>query len=660
MNILVINLGSSTLKFGMYSDTKYEAKGKLTCDLKRTLIIESTVADTMAQIPHTLSQLTRDTNNDAINDNKQSSSELITAVAHRVVHGGTELTEPCLITPAVLAQIEKNIPLAPLHNPVNLEGIRLAMALWPDIPHVAVFDTAFHQSLPAYAYTYAVPKAWRAWGVRRYGFHGTSHQYVMEQVAKTLASAPESLRIISCHLGNGASVCAIDRGRSVDTSMGMSALEGLVMGTRSGDIDPGVYAYLIREKGLCAEEIDHALYTESGLRALSDLDHNLHNIESAAARGNQSAQLALQVFAYRVRKYIGAYAAVMNGCDVLAFTGGIGENSAAMRHRICEGLSFLGLQLDFDKNQTLTLATQPIAANAPGPIAAIHSDTSRIKVMVLETQEAWMIAKITCDLLTQRSAIQDKAPAHASEIVTKKGPTTLATHLTTTETSQSPHSDKPPKTQAKAPCRIPIAVSAHHAHLTQETVEILFGKNYQLTPLKALSQPGYWAATETITVIGPRGKIDHVRILGPCRPKNQIELSQTDTFHIGVDAPLRLSGDLAQTPRVKLQGSIGTLESDGVIVAQRHIHMCPETATSLGIKDKERVSVLLDHSARDLIFNNVIVRVQADAITEMHIDTDEANAADITHAPEEVRTPSGRWARLISLDTRSIESAIHK
>ncbi|MFB9570686.1 acetate/propionate family kinase, partial [Saccharopolyspora hordei] len=248
------------------------------------------------------------------------------AIAHRVAHGGAEFTAPALLDSATLARIEALTPLAPLHNPANLDGVAAARATWPDLPQWAVFDTSFHLTNPAPATTYAVPETWRATGLRRFGFHGTSHKYVAQRAAEALGQPLRDLRIISLHLGNGASACAIARGESIDSSMGMTPLEGLIMGTRSGDVDPGLFGYLAREMGLGVAEIEDALYAESGLKGLTG-SSDMRDVEDRAAAGDAQAQLAINIYAYRARKYIGAYAAAMGGLDALVFTGGIGENS---------------------------------------------------------------------------------------------------------------------------------------------------------------------------------------------------------------------------------------------------------------------------------------------------------------------------------------------
>ena len=317
----------------------------------------------------------------------------IDAIGHRVVHGGEAFREPTLIDDGVLATLESLSVLAPLHNPPALAGIRAARTHWPDAPQVAVFDTAFHSTMPDRATTYAVPEEWRRSGVRRFGFHGTSHKYVMERVAQALGASPRDLRIISCHLGNGASVCAIDRGSSIDTSMGMTPLEGLVMGTRSGDVDPGLFGHLHRVLRLSPEQAESALYHRSGLAALSGQGNDLRAVEAAAGQGNSRAQLAIDVYAYRVRKYVGAYAAAMGGLDVLAFTGGIGENSMTMRKRICEGLEFLGLHLDEEANGSVHLEGYEAVP--------IHDGQLPVRVFVTQAREQWMIAQEVHRLLSR-------------------------------------------------------------------------------------------------------------------------------------------------------------------------------------------------------------------------------------------------------------------
>lgn len=376
MRVLIINAGSSSVKFGVFDGGEHTYKHSLD-GLEK-------IEDALARIPGIL---------------KESGYENFDAIGHRIAHGGAAFLDACIINSEVVSAIENCVPLAPLHNPPNLAGIRITQQIWPDVPQVAVFDTAFHQTMPQKAVTYAVPQEWRDLGLRRYGFHGTSHKYVMQRVAEELGEAPEDLRVISCHLGNGASICAIDRGVSVDTSMGMTALEGLVMGTRSGDVDPGLFAFLYRTQGLLPDQIEKNLYSDSGLKALAGTN-DMRVLEGQAAEGNEKAQLALDVYAYRARKYIGAYAAAMGGADVLAFTGGIGEHSAVMRQRICEGLEFMGLHFDEEKNAAIKLKD----FEAP----QIQTEKSQVKVIVTQTREQWMIAKESENILRKTPTTNQK------------------------------------------------------------------------------------------------------------------------------------------------------------------------------------------------------------------------------------------------------------
>ena len=369
MRILVINAGSSSVKFSVFDmDLNTEC---FSSQIERATSIEAA----LAEIPALL---------------EKAGQHQVQAVGHRVGHGGEKFKEACLIDAAVIADIEDCVPLAPMHNPPALAAIAMARKEW-NVPQVAVFDTAFHQTMPARATTYAVPEIWRNAGVRRYGFHGTSHCYIMQRVAEELKTPATQLRIISCHLGNGASACAIDRGQSIDTSMGMTPLEGLVMGTRCGDIDPGMFSYLHRTLKLSFSDIENALNHDSGLAALSGFGNDVRDIEKQATLGNAKAQLALEIYAYRVKKYIGSYAAAMGGVDVVSLTAGIGEHSALMRSRICAGLEFLGLYFDEARNAAIKLS----GFEAPH----LHAPHSKVKVLVTQTREQWMIARDTHRLL---------------------------------------------------------------------------------------------------------------------------------------------------------------------------------------------------------------------------------------------------------------------
>lgn len=522
----------------------------------------------------------------------------IAGVGHRVVHGGERFTAPALLDDRAVGDLAALEPLAPLHVPANVAGIRAARKLLPNVPHVAVFDTAFHATLPRRAKTYAIETAVaEEHGIRRYGFHGTSHEYVAKAAAGALGEALVDLRIVTCHLGNGCSVAAVEGGHSVETSMGMTPLEGLVMGTRSGDVDPGALLQLLRS-GMSVDDLDALLNERSGLAGLSGVGNDLRDIEERAGQGNERCRLAIQVFAHRVRKYVGAYCAVMGGADAIVFTGGIGENSALIRHRVAQRLDFLGARLDEDANRTVKLDRER-------PVATISRANSRVKLLVIATDEERAIAQ------------------HAARVI--EG------------------SDRPKERRS-----IPIAVSARHIHLTEEAVEVLFGPGHRLTPRKDLSQPGQFACEETLDVVGPKRTIQGVRVLGPTRPKNQIEISRTDEFYLGLDAPVRQSGHVENTPGVKLVGPAGELQvTEGVICAWRHIHMTPDDAAHFGVEDKDVVEVRIDGGPRDLTFGDVLVRVSDKYALEMHVDTDEANAAEINTGATGLLEPAAGEATIV-------------
>ena len=312
------------------------------------------------------------------------SREALAAVGHRVVHGGERFHAPTLLDPAACRALRELSPLAPLHNPANLVGIEICLAAFPQVPQVAVFDTAFHQTLPPRAFRYAVPEDWyRRYGVRRYGFHGVSHRYVAERAAAELGRPLESLNLITLHLGNGASAAAIEAGRCIDTSMGLTPLEGLVMGSRSGDLDPAVPLYLERVADLAPEEVDRALNQDSGLRGLCG-SNDVREILGREAAGDESARLALEIYAYRLRKYLGAYAAVLDRLDAVVFTGGVGENAPRIRELACAGLERLGIALDAERNR-----------NASGETCEIGRSGLAARVLVVRTDEELQIARET-------------------------------------------------------------------------------------------------------------------------------------------------------------------------------------------------------------------------------------------------------------------------
>ena len=580
MHILVVNCGSSSLKAAIVHSVTGQSIANVTIER-----IGDVVPDHGTALGQALDSLLTD-------------GIELRGVGHRVVHGGESFSRPTRIDDEVVAEIERLSVLAPLHNPANVQGIRAARAALPNLGHVAVFDTAFHSTLPNRAKHYAIPgELAEKHGIRRYGFHGTSHAYVAARAAEFLESDLGDLRIITCHLGNGASVTAVEYGRSVETSMGLTPLEGLVMGTRSGDLDPGALIHLAREEGLDLDGIDALLNRESGLKGLSGVSNDMRDIEERAAEGDPRCRRALNVFAHRLRKYIGAYAAVMGGVDAIVFTAGIGENSALLRHRAAQRLDFLGARLDPDANRDAKV-------NAASPVAEISTRRSRCSLLVVATNEAHAIAQGAAHALSERDKVDNQRV-------------------------------------------IPLAISARHLHLTQEAVEVLFGAGHQLTNHKDISQPGQFACEEKVHLIGPKRRIDNVRVLGPTRSACQVEISRTDEFHLGMDAPIRNSGDVKNTPGITLEGPAGRLTlTEGVIQARRHIHMHPDDAAYFGVSDKDVVEVEVDGDGRDLIFGDVLVRVKSSYVLEMHLDTDEANAANVMVGHEGLLVPTGRDVRL--------------
>ncbi|MBW2439575.1 MAG: acetate kinase [Deltaproteobacteria bacterium] len=391
MKVLVINSGSSSIKYQLFdmSDKTVLAKGLLEqigeAESRLTHRSLTRVGDSVEvtrKQPVTNHQVGFQLIGDVLNQSGAvgDSSELF-GIGHRVVHGGEAFQTPALIDEKVVTAIRALIPLAPLHNPANLAGIEVALKFAPRVPQVAVFDTAFHQSVPPQAFRYALPNdLYHDHNVRRYGFHGTSHFYVAKQAAGYLKRALASLNLITLHLGNGASVTAIANGKSVDTSMGMTPLEGLIMGTRSGDIDPAIIFYLGRQTGLAPDEIESLLNKNSGLKGICGLN-DMRAIAQSAAEGDASARLAIEMYCYRIKKYIGAYHAVLGDVDALVFTGGIGENAANIRLRSCEGLSCFGIEVDAKRNQLKSKTS-----------GAIQSDRSRVKILVVPTDEELEIA----------------------------------------------------------------------------------------------------------------------------------------------------------------------------------------------------------------------------------------------------------------------------
>jgi acetate kinase len=398
MKILVLNCGSSSIKYQLIElseETDLKAKGLLDrIGLPTSELIHQVTGKerhkVVQEVPdHQVGiNLILKTLKDPVYGVIQDENEIV-AVGHRVAHGGENFKTSALITDDVKKDIERCIELAPLHNPANLKGILSIEAILPDVPQVAVFDTSFHQSMPAFSYLYAIPyEFYEKYKIRRYGFHGTSHKYVAQKACRFLGKDINNLRIITCHLGNGSSVAAIQNGKSLDTSMGFTPLEGLMMGTRSGDVDLGVLLFLAEKENLSIADTNAMFNKRSGVCGISGISFDMRDVEQAAGNGNIRAQLSLDMYAYRVKKYIGAYAAAMSGVDLIIFAGGIGENDVDTRSRILEGLGFLGV--DFDKERNNVRSKEAILTR-PG---------SRVVSMVMPTNEELVIAIDTYNIVT--------------------------------------------------------------------------------------------------------------------------------------------------------------------------------------------------------------------------------------------------------------------
>ena len=396
MKVLVINAGSSSLKYQLMDPETREVLAKGLCerigiDGRLTHKIPARDAKHEFEIPMPTHAEAIQAVLDALLSPEygviKSASE-IDAVGHRVVHGGEKFAASALITGEVMAAIEECIPLAPLHNPANITGIKACQAVMPGVPMVAVFDTAFHQTMPAKSYIYALPyEYYEKDKVRRYGFHGTSHKYVSGRAAAMLGKPIEQLKIITCHLGNGSSVTAVDGGKSVDTSMGFTPLAGLPMGTRSGDLDAGILEYLMNRYGYDIKEMLNILNKKSGVLGISGVSSDFRDLSDAAEQGNQRAELAVDAFNYGVKKLIGAYAAAMGGVDAIVFTAGVGENDAATRMAVASGLEFMGVKMDAEAN------------NVRGKETVISSADSKVKVLLIPTDEELMIAMDTAEIV---------------------------------------------------------------------------------------------------------------------------------------------------------------------------------------------------------------------------------------------------------------------
>ena len=398
MKILVLNCGSSSIKYKLFDMTTKEvlAQGgiekiglvgsflKLTLPNGEKKILEKDIPEHTAGIEFILNTLV------SPEYGAIKSLDEINAVGHRMVHGGERFSESVLLNKEVLDAFIACNDLAPLHNPANLNGVNAVSAILPNVPQVGVFDTAFHQTMPDYAYMYAIPyELYEKYGVRRYGFHGTSHRYVSQRVCEFLGVDPKGKKIITCHIGNGGSISAIKDGKCIDTSMGLTPLEGLVMGTRSGDIDAGAVTFIMEKEGLNATGVSNLLNKKSGVLGVSGVSSDMRELEAAVAAGNPKAILAEKMYFYRIKKYIGAYAAALGGVDIILFTGGVGENQANCRSEVCEGLEFMGVKIDLEKNKVR------------GEEAIISADDSKVTVAVIPTDEELMIASDTLAILNK-------------------------------------------------------------------------------------------------------------------------------------------------------------------------------------------------------------------------------------------------------------------
>jgi acetate kinase len=583
MKVIVLNVGSTSVKYQLY-------------DMDTEATLASGVVERVGS-PAAMHKWRRDTEkheDPVVAPDAKAALEValaalgdaadVRAVGHRVVHGGEKLIAPCVVTDEVKGIIRACAAFAPLHNPANLVGIEAAQAVLPDAVHVAVFDTAFHAQLPQHAYVYGLPyELYLQQGIRRYGFHGPSHQYMALRASEFLKTDLSRLKLITCHLGGGASVTAIDGGTSIDTSMGMTPLEGLIMGTRPGDLDPGLTRLLL-DAGRSPAELEELYNKKSGLLGLSGLSADFRDLERAADEGHTRARLAIDAFVHRLKKYVGAYAAVLGGVDAIVLSGGIGENAVRVRAALCESLVYMGVVVDGAANRAAN-------ARAAGGVVDIAAPRAPTRVLVVATTEELLIAR--------------------------EGARTVA----------GPSGAR----RAAGGAPIPVGVSVRHVHLSRAHCDALFGVGYELTLRRAVSQPGQFVTRETVDLVGPKGELRGVAIINPLRKETQVELARTDAISLGVNPPLRESGKLAGTPGLKLRGPAGEVVLDhGVILAHRHVHMHPDDALRFGVTDGAVVKISVD-GERETVFGDVLVRVNPSYALDLHLDTDEANAAGLTN-----------------------------
>ena len=397
MKILVLNCGSSSIKYALYNmDDKsvMTSGGAERVGLDEAFVKVKMPDGTKKKVMHDIPEHTEGVKFifSLLTDPEIGVIKCldeIDAVGHRMVHGGEKFNKSVVLNDEVLKTFEACIDLAPLHNPANLKGVKAVSELMPGLPQVGVFDTAFHQTMPAHSYLYAIPyDLYEKYGVRRYGFHGTSHRYVSQRVCEFLGVDYNTKRIITCHIGNGGSVAAVENGKCVDTSMGLTPLEGLMMGTRSGDIDGGAITFLEKKLGLDADGMSNLLNKKSGVLGITGISSDMREIDDAIAAGNERAKLALDMYNYRIKKYVGAYAAAMGGCDIIVFTAGVGENQSEMREAVCENMEYMGVKIDKEKNKGIR-----------GVEAVISAPDSKVTVCVIPTDEELMIATDTMNLL---------------------------------------------------------------------------------------------------------------------------------------------------------------------------------------------------------------------------------------------------------------------
>lgn len=399
MKVLVLNCGSSSIKYKLFDMDKKDviAQGgiekiglegsflKFTLPNGEKKILEKDIPEHTVGVEFILETLV------SPEYGAIKSLDEINAVGHRMVHGGEKFSKSVLLTQEVLDAFTACNDLAPLHNPANLKGVNAIAAILPNVPQVGVFDTAFHQTMPEYAYLYAIPyELYKKYGIRRYGFHGTSHRYVSQRVCEFLGVKPQGLKVITCHIGNGASIAAVKDGKCVDTTMGLTPLEGLMMGTRCGDIDAGAVTFIMDKEGLDTAGVSDLLNKKSGVAGLRNGASDMRDLEAAVAAGDKEAIMVDKMYNYRIKKYVGAYAAAMGGVDVIVFTGGVGENQYTCRAAVCEGLEFLGVKMDLEKN---AVKGQEIVVSAPD---------SKVKVVVIPTDEELMIASDTMTILNDK------------------------------------------------------------------------------------------------------------------------------------------------------------------------------------------------------------------------------------------------------------------